>query len=355
MNKTLIKRKIISYIEIAYQWHSVATYELRINNQWHQMIDLEIEIIKSFGLPFMAQKYSDILQTEGFSINNLEQKSERLFNKLVKEAEIFLLSPIESDIHVLKQAKKSLKWSLDILPIIGFPTTPYNNFIYYEYYFRAKITAEQFLDILKSSLLLDKSPETRIPHNYETLKSNQNFETKINTELLYLKEFKAFLKYAHAIQFWNYQSANLSFSEYVEKVPLEEMNFDAQKLHNLIDLDLILPHEFKLPHFFIKQIQIKKQTTYKIIILTKRKETGWVEIELPCSHSTLFEILRHARYNITGITMINLINNEILAYGDESIFECKKIINMEIEIINIDMSIKLIKKQWEITEPDYPF
>lgn len=355
MNKELLKIKIISYIKAAYQWHLNGSDKINDNGPGQQMIDLEEEILTSFGLPWMAQRYTDILQAEGLSVNNLKRRSEKLINKLIIEAESFLLGPMESNTEVLERAKKNLEWSVDILPLIGFTNTPYNSFIYYEYYFKDRISVARLLAILRLAELLDKSAETRIPYNYETLKSTNNFDWEINTELPFLKEFETFLKYTKSIQFWNYQTANPLFSEYCESIPMEEWDFGKYQIHNLIDLDLILPHEFKLHHFFIKQIQIKKQKTCKVLIITKRKETGWIEIEIGCTIAELHFILLHSRYNTYGITMFNLINNEIQTFGNESIFECKKIINMEIEIIKIDMSVQLIKDQWVIGGGDFPF
>ena len=118
MEREKIKQKIISYIDTAYEWHEAGEGSLA-ETVGKKMVDLEEEILSSFGLPFMAQQYSDIMQVEGFSNENKEQKAEELVEILKYEAQKFLLVPIKKDTKILANAKSQLQDAVEVLPIIG--------------------------------------------------------------------------------------------------------------------------------------------------------------------------------------------------------------------------------------------
>ncbi len=134
----MLKKKMIpqimSYIRNSYEWHSLGEVSEIKDGPGLLMIELEESILSQFGLPPQAFYFSEILQQEGHSLMNIGHRAEALYDRLIEEANAYLLSPPPRDINVLMCAKETMADSQEVLPFIGFQTTIYTNFLYYDIY-----------------------------------------------------------------------------------------------------------------------------------------------------------------------------------------------------------------------------
>lgn len=190
MNQQLMKQKIIAFINAAWQWHQTGNGSLT-EGIGLEMGNLEEKILTGFGLPFMAFQYSEILQLEGFSNEDIEQRATALIKRLSKEAAIYLLSPIEKDEVILKEAKEKLQDAVEVLPMIGLSTSAYNLFLYFDFYFRNIMTENELVSYLKKSETIDGDATTRIPFTYPS-KSSINFSVSSSN----VNGCNVFLKYS---------------------------------------------------------------------------------------------------------------------------------------------------------------
>lgn len=327
MNKKEIKQKIKSYINASYQWHeeNEGTCDEGIGRE---MLDLEEEILTSFGLPFMAFQYSDIMQQEGFSKKNIEQRSEELIERLTKEAKIFLLAPIEKDTTILTTARRRLQDAVEVLPFIGITSTAYNCFLYYDIFFRGIYNEQEVLKVFKISEELDIQEKTRIPHTYDTLVLNNNFERLTKIGLPFLKEYKKFLKYQDLKQKWNESVDNYNLGEYFG-----------------------LPDVFELKHFFVTNIYLKNEKTCCISILIEKGKL-LVELSIWCAADMMRVIMLHAKYYSLAIPPLYISSPKFLIEERKINIKLKQAIgkNVEIEKIKIEIE-KMDDEDDEIKDP----
>lgn len=327
MDKIATIQKIASYIKVAYEWHE-AGEGLLAESYFEKMTELEEEILTSFGLPFMAFQYSEILQNEGFSIENIEKRAELLIKKLRKEARKYLLAPIEKDSTILANARLQRQDIVEVLPLIGFGATAYNCFIYYNKFFRDIYDNEEALKLFKISAKLDEQPATRIPHTYNGLVTNGIYKKLTNVGLPYLNEFKHYLKYKETDQEWN-------------------RLFDNNDLRTGFTLHYI----FSLKHFYITEILLKNEFNCCVSIIFK-KGKSYVELSIWCVESMMRVFMLNAKYYSLAIPPLYLLSPKFLKPKSEIRINLLETIGKNIEIENIEIELeRLDDEDDEIQNP----
>jgi hypothetical protein len=320
-----IKEKIIAYIDAAYEWHETNEGSLD-ENPGKLMAELEEEILTAFGLPFAAFKYSDILQQEGFSNTNKEERAEHLMQILKFEAEEFLLVPIEKDADLLNEAKHELKDAVEVLPLIGITTTNYNCFLYYDIFFRGICNAHQILKALKKSEALSWQ-DLQIIDSIELLNQENNYKS-LQLSIPFLKNYKAFINYKRSKHNWNEHNDNYNLDQYVG-----------------------LPDKFELNHFVIKEIYVENESICCLKILRLLKNTI-IEMKLFCQANEMFEILRYAKYYSIAMPILYVIKLALTNSQAITII-AKDAIDNNIEIENINLEISKLYKRNEKNAFDY--
>ncbi len=306
MNQQLMKQKIIAFINAAWQWHQTGNGSMT-EGIGLEMSNLEEEILTGFGLPFMAFQYSEILQFEGFSNERIEQRARTLIKRLSKEAAAYLLSPIEKDEVILKEAKEKLRDAVEVLPMIGLSTSAYNLFLYYDFYFRNIITENELILHLKEAEKIDGDETTRIPFTYETLTNGSHVKRLINAGFPFIKEYQRFLKYNFTKHSWN----------------------EIIVAHG----SGCLPAVFELHHFFITYIAAKDADTVVVELLIKQKG-HFTKIKVWCTVEMIQLILLHAKYYSLSIPPMYVINPRYLKEGEVHLW-LKDATGKNIEIENI--------------------
>lgn len=324
MNQQLMKQKAIAFINTAWQWHQTGNGPMT-EGIGLEMANLEEEILTSFGLPFMAFQYSEILQFEGFSNENIEQRATALIWRLSKEATAYLLSPIEKDEVILKEAKEKLQDAVEVLPIIGLSTSVYNLFLYYDFYFKNIINESELLMYLKKAETTDNSEATRIPFTYETLANGQHVQRLTAAGFPFIKAYRRFLKYTSAVHDWN------------QDVPISESERMQQ-----------LKPSIKLRHFFIAYIAAKNEKTAVVDLLVRQKKS-FIKIRVWSNIKHIKLLLLHARYYSLAIAPMYVINPKYLKNGEVHL-RLKDAIGKNIEIENIVVGLNQIEDD-EITNP----
>ncbi len=317
MEKGVLKQKIIEYINAAYKWHEAGESSLD-EGIGQTMAILEEEILTEFGLPFMAWQYSDILQEQGFSNINVKKRADILFEKLKNEAEKFLLAPIEKDIAILIEARNMLQDAVEVLPIIGITATRYNLFLYYEIFFRGIYNEDEILAVLKAAEKLDELAETTIPHTYDALNDNINFERLQKVGLPFLNEYKEFLKYKESNHVWDEHPGNYDLEDYVG-----------------------LPNIFELDHFIITHVHVNDDETCCITVLNLFGKKLLVKLDLFCRKDMLSVIMLHAKYYSLSIPNLYLASPYYLNEEQVTI-QLRSVIGKNIEIEKIKIGIEKI-------------
>lgn len=319
MNQKLMKQKIIAFINAAWQWHQTGNGSMT-DGVGLKMADLEEEILTNFGLPFMAFQYSEILQFEGFSNEDIEQRATALIKRLSKEAAVYLLSPIEKDEVILKQAKEKLQDAVEVLPMMGLSTSAYNIFLYYDFYFRNIITGNELISYLKKAETIHGDQTTRIPFTYETLTNGSHVKRLINAGFPFIKEYQRFLKYNSTKHVWN------------ETILADE----TEGLHKL-------KSAFELRHFFIAYIAAKNEDTAVVDLLVKQKNS-FIKIRVWCTAKMIQLVLLHAKYYSLSIPPMYVINPRYLKEGEVHLW-VKDAIGKNIEIENIVIGLERIEDE----------
>lgn len=320
MNQQLMKQKIIAYINAAYQWHETGNGSLIEEGVGRDMSYLEEEILTGFGLPFMAFQYSEILQLEGFSIENIEERASELIKELAREASSFLLSPIEKDEDILNKAKQHLQDAVEVLPIIGISTSHYNLFLYYDCYFRNLLTETALISHLKKSEILDEHVSTRIPYTYAALANGKQMKRLIDYGLPFIKQYKNYLQYISGNKPWN---------EFIFK-----SKYNGQFSDKMI---------ITLKHFYLSAITIFKADCAVIELLVKYK--GFFEpILVSCTSTEMKLIMLHARYYTLAIPPLHITKPEYLTASSRHI-RIKDANGHNVEISKINIGIKRIENR----------
>ena len=316
MNKQLMKQKIMDFINAAWQWHQTGNGPLT-QGIGLEMANLEEEILTGFGLPFMAFQYSEILQFEGFSNENIEQRATALIRRLSKEATAYLLSPIEKDEVILKEAKDKLQDAVEVLPMIGLSTSEYSLFLYYDFYLKDILDETQLLQHLKKAETINEDAVTRIPFTYESLKNGNQVKRLLKAGIPFIKEYKAFLKYKFGNQTWDKQPANASDQE------------------NMVKNNALI-----LKHFFITYIAAKYEDTAVVEVLVSRKN-GFATLRIWCTASMIQLMLQHAKYYSLSIPPMYVINPRYLKDGEVHL-RLKEACSKNVEIENIIVGLKRV-------------
>ena len=215
MDQQAMKQKIMDYIAYAHEWHQTGNGPVT-EGAGLMMSDLEEEILTGFGLPFMAFQFSEILQLEGFSNKRIEKRALKLIDQLTTEASLYLLSPIKNKYEALMEAKIMFTDAVEVLPLIDFSTNVYTVFLYYDYFLRSEINAEEFIKYAKMTTDADEEEATRIPFTYQAIKKRNQLKRLINEGFPYVNEFRDYLKYLSASNDWvkkDTSHVNSSFSK----------------------------------------------------------------------------------------------------------------------------------------------
>jgi hypothetical protein len=318
MDKIAIKEKIIAYINAAYQWHEEGSGSID-EGVGEKMCDLEEKILTSFGLPFMAQQYSDILQAEGFSNENIEERVKKIIETLQYEAEKFLLAPIEKDTKILVEAKRLLQDAVEVLPIIGITATGYNCFLYYDIFLKGIYSEDELLQILKKVEILDNELETRVPHTYDAFINEFSGLNKM--DLPFLNDYGNFLKYKESKHNWDEGGNNDDIGDY-----------------------LGFPDVFELTHFIITHIYLKDENTCCITILKNLGKETLVELTLWCTADLMRIVMLHAKYYSLAIPPLYVTGPKFLNAGKVNI-QVRQAIGKNIEIENIKVQIKRLDNE----------
>lgn len=316
MKRDKMKQKIVAYINAAYQWHQTGNGSLT-EEPGLTMSDLEAEILYGFGLPRMAFQYAEILQLEGFSIDDVEERSAELLEVLLKEATQFLLAPIEKDVDVLKQAKQNLRDAVEVLPLIGISTSVYNLYLYYDCYLKNNINENELLAFFKKSELLDCQAKTRIPFTYFSLVNGSHLKRLINQGLPFIRAYKGFLKYSSTSHKW-----------------------DGDFADSDLDNSTAFKNTIVLEHFFISYIGVREDTVV-IEILVEYKHS-FIKLLIWCNISIMRLLMLHSRYYSLAIPPLHITKPEYLENTERHI-RLKECIGHNIEIENITIGLRRIK------------
>ena len=141
--------KIIQYIKCAAQWHALGEPTPIEDGPGLEMSELEEEILRSFGLPATAYRYSNIMQQFGFDDEDAELHAHILYARLTKEAETYLLSPAKSSTEIVRECKKNWSISQDALAFLGFENTRYAGFLYHDIYLKGICTETELIQHLQ--------------------------------------------------------------------------------------------------------------------------------------------------------------------------------------------------------------
>jgi hypothetical protein len=325
LNQELIKVKIERYIKADYQWHQEKEGSLE-EGIGKQMSDLEQEILTSFGLPFMAQQFSDLMQAEGFSNIDIEKRATTLFNTLKTEAEAYLLSPIEKDTVLLLKARSHFRDATEILPLIDIAPTAYNCFLYYDIFLRGIYDENEILEALKRTEILEYDNSTRIPCSYKEILENEIYNP-VWLDLPLWEDYKMYLNYKESIHSWDIHDGNQDLDQYVS-----------------------LPTILELDHFIIKHIYLKDENNCCITILLEFNITI-IELTIWCTANMMRAIMLHAKYYSIAIPPLYVTSPKFLNEGIVNIPISEAIgKNIEIEKIKLELE-RLDEEDDEIQNP----
>lgn len=208
MNKAAILSKIKQYIRTAYAWHESGEAVNSGEGPAGSMSDLEDEILLAFGLPQGALMYSEILQAEGFSIENLHERAQMLYKRLIREARQWLLSPIVHDTRRLHDARLAYSHVQDVLPLMGFACTRYSHFLYYNRFLTGRCSAQELLRCLRIQNDLLSIYRVAIP-SYAKDMDNDTIAHLDELELPCLHEYLHYLLDADLVQDWDIKPGDL--------------------------------------------------------------------------------------------------------------------------------------------------
>ena len=300
MLKDKIIPEIMSYIKHAYEWQQQPDKSVINDGPGMMMIELEESILTQFGLPTQAFRYSNILQQEGFSIQNIEDRAEVVYNILLHEAEYYFLSPVLLNVDILKTAKLSFAASQDVLPYLGFEITVYTNFLYYDIYLMGLCTEGELLECLEKAKVYNVSPKRYIPYTFI------DFNTSKNTNALRKYNLPFFEQYGDYL-FYLFCSGQRDTQE-------KEIILGANNEFNdgLIDLET----------FYITEITVRNIGSCQIeLIFEQNGELRMIHIL--CNQKMLVHILTYATYYSVASSLvmnINLLQDESYPFNYDPLF-----------------------------------
>lgn len=295
MNYKLVQQKIINYIELSYHCHLTSTGGDIVWEEGPEgrMLQLEEEILSDFGLPYIARYYGNILQLEGFSIDNKEVRAAQLIKRLTTEAEKFLLTPAETNINLLAIAKQESHISEDVLPLLGLTGTLYQQFVYYDFYLRDICTVREALAALQMAEELNAVPETSIPSGYKDFMLTNKLQQLQQAGLPYIMAYEAFTKYSIIYHPW-------------DKGEYENIATDAA----------LLPGLHHISNFVIIDFYANfTEDWYVIKLLIENDENGLSYIDLLCLPDELNTIIKHARYYTYALATLQVLQEEQRLYN----------------------------------------
>ena len=272
MLKPIIIPKIIQYIKCSAQWHALGEPTPIDDGPGLAMSELEEEILTSFGLPCNAFCYSNIMQQQGFDDKDADHRAELLYERLIHEAETFLLSPAKSATEMLKSYKENWTMAPDALPFLGFDFTRYTGFLYHDIYLREICNEEELLQHLKSAKEFCLTKKVYIPFEFEALFDEPIYKQLEDAGLPYLTEYLDYLLYIANTNEWDLDTSYLP-----------PQNIDQ------VDDELILTE------FYICRIEIFNEDSVSIEVMIS-EEDNFQTITLWCELEKMNYLLRFASY-----------------------------------------------------------
>ncbi|MBK6819401.1 MAG: hypothetical protein IPG85_07285 [Bacteroidetes bacterium] len=249
------------------------------------MIELEESILSQFGLPPQAFYFSEILQQEGHSLMNIGHRAEALYDRLIEEANAYLLSPPPRDINVLMCAKETMANSQEVLPFIGFQTTIYTNFLYYDIYMPGLCDELQLLHYLKQAGEYYIPDKRIIPIDFNEFNKAKNRKAMEKFKLPFFEKYGEYLFY-------------LMYTEQRDNANEEiTLGADMQPSENYLELET----------FFITHVSIKNVAHCSIEVIYE-SNGEYRMIYILCHEHMLKNILSYAAYySIASALAVNLI------------------------------------------------
>jgi len=209
MFKSSIIPKLIQYIKNSTEWHGLGEPTPISDGPGLSMIELESDILTSFGFPSIAFCYSSLLQRYGFDAENVEEKAEELFELLVQEAEAYLLSPARTTTDLLLEYKANWTTAQDALPFLGFDSTLYTGFIYQDIYLQGICSDKELIQHLQFAQDYSQDNVRHIPFEFEVLSEPQCYKHLQKEGLPYLDDYAEYLAYIADKNMWDFDIALL--------------------------------------------------------------------------------------------------------------------------------------------------
>ena len=167
---------------------------LDVENIYNNVLTVENEILKSFGLP-QLMKYREIL-FDFIVTDNSENEIMDTITLLTEEANKFLLSSPPREIDILRSAKLNGLKTYDVLPEIGIEDGIYAMFVFEEIFKKDGCSENQFISTLKE---IDETTYQELGRiHYNTLNGISAQETNFLTNKVTIKQvkyLKEFIKY----------------------------------------------------------------------------------------------------------------------------------------------------------------
>ena len=168
-----------------------AINHLELENIYNEVLTVENEILKRFGLPQLL-KCREIL-FDFIATDKSDNEMMKTITSLSAVAKEFLLSSPKSEIEILRAAKLEDLKTYDVLPEIGIEDCIYTMFVFEEIFKKNRCSEKRFISILKEIDETTYHELGRIHYNIFNRISDQETYSLINKanikQVKYLKEF----------------------------------------------------------------------------------------------------------------------------------------------------------------------
>jgi len=172
------------------------------SDEGRRLMKEEQAILKKLGLPAKSFKFSDPIQRLGFENAFYPEIAQRCLQTLLQMAESYLLSTPKTPKALLHEALRERTPYVELFAELGFWSTTYAVYLYYEHFLSGQIGVDSFLGYLQQLQTYRLPNGHQIPYNVACLKNKRLLHALQNEGLWFMPAYIDFLRYDESPSPW---------------------------------------------------------------------------------------------------------------------------------------------------------